>query len=168
MTKVSSHFNLEEFLPDGQPIGKVPVGVALNIRSLALDILEPVRVHFGVPVLIHDGWRPPLKNVEVGGVATSDHLSGAASDFHVSATPNGATWEENTISAFDWLRTGGLPFGQLILEDHRSHLADPGKLWVHVSLRTLKHSGSKTDLSQILVSYAPGHYAPWKDARTDA
>lgn len=162
--KVSEHFSLEEFLPKGS-IDEPPDEVRENIREIAALLLEPLRTHFGVPVVIHSGYRPAAKNAAVGGVPSSDHERGAAADFHVAQTPI-HTWEENTIAAFDWLRMErDGAFGQLILEDHRLHYGDPGKLWVHVSLKTSRHAGSDSDRNRLLVSYEPRKYELWRDTR---
>lgn len=160
----SKHFTLAEFLPEGQDESTVPGEVVSNIEALVTNLLGPIREFFGAPVVIHSGWRPPEKNAEVGGVPTSDHQRGAAADFRVASTYD-STWEENTIAAFDWLRMNkSLDFGQLILEDHRAHYGLTGKLWVHVSLRSAKHDGTKNDPNRLLVSYAPKKYALWADA----
>jgi len=161
--RISEHFTLEEFLPKDAQTSAVPLDIAKNIEALAASLLEPLRAHCGAPIAIHSGWRPPAHNAEVGGVAGSDHQRGAAADFHVAET-YGATWEENTIAAFDWLRENKAgEFGQLILEDHRHHYDLPGKLWVHVSLRSAKHGGTNGDKNRLLVSYAPREYATWVD-----
>lgn len=162
--KVSEHFDLEEFLPSGH-VGEVPHQVVANVTTLVGNLLDPLREHFGVPIHIHSGWRPPARNEAAGGVALSDHLIGAAADFHLSPTAT-AGWEENTIAAFDWLRMHKPgEFGQLILEDHRAHYGQPGKLWVHVSLRSTKHDGSVDDPNRLLVSSAPRQYEPWVEGR---
>ena len=160
---ISKHFTLEEFLPEDQHRKTVPLYIAKNIEVLVATLLEPVRTHFDAPVTIHCGWRPRDENSKVGGVASSDHLTGSAVDFHVAATVDG-TWEENTIAAFDWLRENKAgEFGQLILEDHRLHLGKPGKLWVHVSLKSRKHFGTEGDPDRLLISYAPRQYTAWQE-----
>lgn len=159
--KLSEHFDVSEFVPAGTKT--VPGDILGNMVVLAVAILEPLREHFGVPVHIHDCWRPAAKNAAVGGVQNSDHLTGSAVDFHVAETPY-ATWEENTIEAFDWIREN-LPFGQLILEDHRMHTGEPGKLWVHVALKTARHPGNTGDRNRILVSHEPKHYEQWRETR---
>jgi putative chitinase len=161
---VSKHFALAEFLPPGLSEQEVPGEVVSNITKLAVEIMDPVRDHFRVPIHIHSGYRPPEINAAVGGVPTSDHARGAADDFHVADSEQD-TWDANTIAAFEWIRTSGLPFGQLILEDHRAHYRIEGKLWVHVSLPSAKHDGSKKDRNRVLVSYAPREYAAWKAPR---
>jgi hypothetical protein len=157
--RVSPHFDLGEFMPLGT--SDAPPGVVANIVALAEALLEPVRNHFGVPMAIHSGYRPPEKNAEVGGVPSSDHETGSAADFNVSASA-ASSWEQNTIAAFNWLRENRSgDFGQLILEDHRAHYGSPMKLWVHVALKTAKHAGAVTDHNRVLVSHAPKQYQQW-------
>lgn len=164
--ELTKHFDLFEFMPDGVQEFEAPPAVMSNLMTLAETILEPLRAHFGLSVVIHSGWRPPEKNAKVGGVKDSDHEDGAAADFNLAAHPPKASWEDNTIAAFDWLRENMAgAFGQLILEDHREHYGDPGKLWVHVSIKTAKHDGKASDRNRVLVSYAPSKYEQWKDAR---
>jgi len=163
--KLSEHFSLAEFLPDGMKVA--PAEVVANLRTLSEILLEPLRAHFGLPVVIHHngGYRPPEVNAAVGGVPLSDHQRGAAADFHVSAG-GGHTWEWNTIAAFYWLvseKSG--EFGQIILEDHRHHTGEPGKLWVHLALKSPKHPGTPADRNRLLVSYEPKKYEAWKETR---
>lgn len=154
MRKISPHFSLGEMLPP--ELDSVPDEVVENLTHLAM-LLEAVRWHFGVPVVVHDAYRPAGHNVSVGGVPTSDHLTGRAGDFHVAASA-GRTWEENTVAAFDFIRRDlAGRFGQAILEDHRKHYGQPGKLWVHLSVPSPKHSGTG-DAAAVLVSRAPDHY----------
>ena len=160
--KLSTHFDLEEFLPAGVVASDVPVDVLKNLQTLAETILEPVREHYNVPVSIHSGWRPPAKNTATGGAVHSDHLTGCAADFHVSDSDL-SPWETNTLSAFDWIRTAlDGAYGQLIREDHRRHYGDPGKLWVHVAIPTAKHPGIVGDPNRVLISPAPKQFEPWR------
>lgn len=166
MVKLSAHFALEEFVPDGFTPRDVPQEVVTNLAKLAL-LLDRVRDHFGVAVQIHSGWRPAEVNERVGGVVTSDHPAGRAADFHVWPTAE-ATWEDNTLAAYRWVveNLGG-EFGQAILEDHRAHESDPKKLWIHLSLPTEKHPGAASDPNRLLTSDAPHRYAPWVAERFD-
>lgn len=96
------------------------------IRKLCETLLEPLRAHFGKPVVIHSGYRCPDLNAAIGGSSTSQHPKGEAADFHVV----GVSLQE----VFDWIRKeSGLPFGQVILE---------GKipLWVHLSTGTKREA----------------------------
>lgn len=165
MTRLSEHFTLDELVPTGTAESAVPMDVAFHLAKLATTLLEPVRGRFGLPVRVHSGWRPPARNAAAGGVKASDHLTGRAADFHV-VDGNGQTWEANTIAAFEYLRTDMAgAFGQLILEDHRVFLANPGKLWVHVAIPSPKHPGDGTDPNAVLLSSRPGHYEAFRESR---
>ena len=95
--------------------------VQLWAIALADRVLEPIRRQWGA-VTIHSWVRCPALNEAVGGVATSDHLYGAAADLHVA----GGSLEE----VYAWLSGSGLPFSQAILEPRG---AGPDG-WLHVSV----------------------------------
>jgi len=155
-THLSPHFTLDELLPQG--LAELPGDVRERLTSLCV-LLEAIRFHFGLPIIVHDAYRLPEHNAVIGGVHESDHLTGRAADFHVTAG-GGFTWEQNTVAAFRFLRDQMAGrFGQIILEDHREHLNKPGKLWVHVALPTERHPGHD-DLAAVLLSTIPGQYTP--------
>ena len=161
--KMSPSFRLGELIPADCKF--VPADILVELQELCQTILEPVRTHFGVPVAIHDAWRPLEHNEAVGGVPTSDHLTGHAADFHV-LQGNGQTWEQNTLDAYDFIRQDlDGKFGQLILEDHRTFANESSKLWIHVSTPTAKHPGVSTDFNAVLISDRPGHYLPFQENR---
>jgi len=158
---VSPNFTLDEFLPHGWD-GSVPPEVLGNIIVLTDELLEPARAYIGRPVYLSSGYRPPEKNAEVGGVKESDHTKGRAADIWASqAGPE--TWQEATIRLFHWMRTHlAGKYGQLILEDHRIAKGRPTAIWIHVAIRSPKHTG-KDDPNAVLVSLAPGKYRPYKE-----
>ena len=159
-TPLTEHFTLEELLRPHTPLASVPQDVRENLERLALDILEPVRVAFDLPVVVSSGYRPYAYNIAIGGAKASDHVFGRAADFRVADGPH--PWETNTLNAFHLIRTNLVGrFGQLILEDHRIVLANPGKLWVHVAIPSAKHPGDGTDSAAMLFSPAPNVYEPW-------
>lgn len=51
-----------------------------NMRTLANDLLEPLRAEVGGKILIGSGYRDIEHNREVGGVPNSQHLYGQAAD----------------------------------------------------------------------------------------
>ena len=160
-TALSEHFDLEELIPAGwtEP---VPTLVHESLTKLCATILEPVRAHLGTAIRIHSGWRPDGYNAAHGGVKASDHMLGRAADFHPDDQERDG-WADEVRQAFEFIRVelDGL-YGQLILEDHREALGSPGKLWVHVSIPSKKHTGSPSDPNRIITSPAPGVYLPWK------
>ena len=158
--KLSENFDLAEFLPDGVPLREIPPDIIGNLLELCVRLLQPARTALGVPLRVTSGWRLEDNNLAVGGASTSDHLTGRAADLQARASVD-RSWEDLTFELFDWLRTNQAgEFGQLILEDRREFLEDPGKLCVHIALPTIKHPG-KDDPSAILVSSEPRLYRSW-------
>ena len=77
MGDLSAHFSKSEFTcPCG--CGKVVVSPDL------IELLENVREFAGLPIQITSGYRCASHNAAVGGVPSSAHLTGEASDFFVS------------------------------------------------------------------------------------
>lgn len=87
------------------------------LNDLIVNILHPLREHFGRPVIISSGYRSPALNRAVKGSRSSQHCFGQAADLTVHGVSDFevAKWIENN-----------LPFDQLILEF-------PPHGWVHVS-----------------------------------
>jgi hypothetical protein len=61
---------------------QLPEGVEGNLVSLVEEVLEPVRERLGRPIIVNSGYRCPIHNAAVGGVANSQHLRGEAADLH--------------------------------------------------------------------------------------
>ena len=132
--KLSEHFDLNEFtrsatadrlhidnsLNPSDPTGQ---SIINNLRNLCEKVLEPLRQHFGIPVVISSGYRCPALNKAVGGVPNSQHLTGEAADIVLP----------KLADAFYWL-IDNVPFDQLGFESRGS------TKWIHVSC--------KLDLSQ--------------------
>ena len=84
--KLSRNFFLSEFIYSAT--AKVygfnqqfepPFDVLDNIRSLVTNVLQPLRNDVGV-ININSGYRCKELNNKVGGVPTSQHLTGMAAD----------------------------------------------------------------------------------------
>lgn len=85
-TRLSEHFNLEEFQShDGAPF---PPEVLRNLWKTAV-MLEWVRMAVGTPLVISSGYRSPEWNAKIGGEPDSYHLKGMAADI-VSKTKSPA------------------------------------------------------------------------------
>lgn len=89
MTNVSKHFQRREFA--------CKCGCGFDTVDVeTLGILEAVRTHFGVPVIVNSGARCPAHNKAVGGAPNSQHVLARAADIRVSgvAPDEVATWVE--------------------------------------------------------------------------
>lgn len=60
--------------------GRLPPEAKENLEALVDNVLDPVRELYGSPILVNSGFRCPLHNAAVGGVAKSQHLLGEAAD----------------------------------------------------------------------------------------
>lgn len=83
--KISKHFTLDEFLQSQTAkrhgIDMTPSSeIVANLSALAVNVLDPLRVHAKCPIIISSGFRPPELNRRVGGSSTSQHMDGEASD----------------------------------------------------------------------------------------
>ena len=80
------YFSLPELEYTSQPEFKGGIlNVALgqerkNLVTLVEQVLDPIREHWGSPIYVTSGYRCPLLNKKVGGVANSYHLRGMAAD----------------------------------------------------------------------------------------
>lgn len=88
------------------------------LRLLCEKVLQPVRDHFGRPVIITSGYRSPRLNTAIGGSPSSQHCWGEAVDFTVVGQSN--------IEVCRWIERT-LPYDQLIYEYGESG-------WIHASL----------------------------------
>lgn len=104
--QLSDHFSDYELGVGGQDSRLLK-----SAQFLCVTLLEPIRTKFGA-VRIHDGYRNPEHNAQVGGKPTSWHeFTGteSAADFDCSL----ASYQ----SVFDWIRLEShLPFDKVILE----------------------------------------------------
>lgn len=118
---LTEHFSEEELGVHGQD-----ERLKDNAMFLCEKILEPIREHYAAVLHIHDGYRNPMHNANVGGKPASWHLyqdGHAAADFHVEGVP--------LTQLFNWIRSvSGLPFDKVILE----HGADDTPRCVHVQV----------------------------------
>ena len=125
--KLSAHFSLRE-LTKSQTATRLKIsnepGPAEieNLKAVCLNVLEPVREHYGIPFSPSSGYRCPALNKVLGSSDSSQHIKGQAADFEVPGISNMdvATWVMENCS-----------YDQLILEFHKRK--DPHSGWVHCS-----------------------------------
>ena len=78
--QLSTHFRLGEFLNLGKYPENIPsVQDMVNMTYGCLTLLEPARLLVG-PIIINSGYRHEEVNQKVGGVKSSQHLTGQAAD----------------------------------------------------------------------------------------
>lgn len=121
--KKIKYFKLSEFINSvtakRKQIDNTPsFEVVDNLNRLA-DYLDGIREKLGKPILVNSGFRCPVLNKAVGGVANSQHLKGLAADVVCA----------DMESLEKVLReTGG--FDQLIKE----HRKGSKSFWFHISV----------------------------------
>ena len=126
--KLSENFTLEELIrsntAERMGIDNVPKDekVVENLRSLCLEVLQPLRDYVGAPVHINSGYRCPELNMEVGGVKNSQHCRGEAADIRIVSPKQGREWAA-------WIEDN-CRFDQMLLERNKN-----GAVWLHVSCK---------------------------------
>ena len=130
--KISEHLDLSEVtrsdMAKRKGISNMPTPEHIeNFKKLAQNIFEPIRKHFGVPIMISSGYRSKALNTAIGGSLTSQHFTGEAIDIDMDGTANGVT----NKMVFDYIK-GNLNFDQLIWEFGTKDAPD----WVHVSFES--------------------------------
>lgn len=93
-----------------------------NLKELALNVFQPIRDHFKVPIHISSGYRSRILNNAVNGAAKSQHCLGQAIDIDVDGT------SITNKQVFEYIKKN-LDFDQLIWEFGNDSNPD----WVHVS-----------------------------------
>jgi phosphoribosylaminoimidazole-succinocarboxamide synthase len=93
-----------------------------NMKAWALNIFQPIRDHFKIPILISSGYRSKELNKAIGGSQTSQHSKGEAGDLDMDGT------SISNRELFLFIKDN-LEFDQLIWEFGTK--ANPD--WVHVS-----------------------------------
>ena len=123
--KLSGNFTLGEMIKSQTALRKgidntpEPEHIA-NMKALCMNILEPVREHYGLPIIPSSGYRSKALCRAIGSSDESHHAKGEAVDFEVAGVDNYelAKWISET-----------LPFDQLILE----YYSGGNSGWIHCS-----------------------------------
>ena len=127
--QLSKHFSLYEMIRSETAARKdidntPPEDLVPRLRDICVQILEAVRLHYGVPIRPNSGYRSPELNKAVGGSAKSQHCKGEAVDIEIAGVSN--------YELAAWIKDN-LIFDQLILECYTPGIALSG--WVHVSYK---------------------------------
>ncbi len=136
---LSEHFSLDEFTRSATAVrlgicNEPGIDAVSNLQCLCQEVLEPLREHAGVPVVISSGYRCRRLNKAVGGAANSQHCTGEAADIHLPDIKTGHEW-------FGFIAKH-LVFDQLIWE------YACGVAWIHVSYRR-KYGSNRRRISVV-------------------
>ena len=144
--KLSEHFSLGEFTRSGShpEVYNIPSHEAIaNLTNLTkwLEVLRKrYNAKYGVgeePIRINSGYRSPQLNKKIGGVATSNHLTGCAVDIRVLGMEQLIRYATILL---DYADESKQEFDELLIE-RRS--ASPlgssknryGAIWLHFAVR---------------------------------
>ena len=122
--KLTKNFTLEEFTysptANAHKINNAcGVEHVANLKALCENVLQPLRDHLGVPIIITSGYRCSALNKLVGGAANSQHTKGQAVDFIVPS--------KDLRAVFNYI-VEHLDFDQLLFEHNKQ-----GDIWIHLS-----------------------------------
>jgi hypothetical protein len=104
-----------------------------NGKALYLNIIQPIRDHFG-GVKVTSAYRNLKLNTLVGGSVDSQHMSGQAVDIQIP--------EHNRFDVAEWIMKN-LEYDQMIVEPS----------WIHISY-------SQTNNRNQNLKYSNGSYSP--------
>ncbi len=144
--RLSPHFKLREFeksqIADRFEIDNTVKDeeVYNNLILLCENVLEPIRLHYGVPFSPNSGYRCLDLNRKLGSSDKSQHTRGQACDIEIP-----------TVSNYElgiWIREN-VEYANVLLEFYKEGIQSSG--WVHVSYvsqennrkRSLKFDGKE-------------------------
>ena len=134
--KLSEHFTLGEFTKSGShpEVYNIPSHEAIANLKRVCGWLEVLRkrynAKYGVgeePIRINSGYRSPQLNKKIGGVATSNHLTGCAVDIRVLGMEQLIRYAAILL---DYAKESRQEFDELLIE-RNSH----GAIWLHFAVR---------------------------------
>lgn len=96
-----------------------------NIEQLVTNVLDPLRIKYGMPIIVSSGYRCAELNKVVGGAGNSQHIKGQAADIYCVNRSPVMNRMLACILIYD-----NIPFDQLILEKVDENGCPQ---WLHVS-----------------------------------
>jgi len=132
--RLTQHFGLAELTKTRVKLENVPNEAQVNNLRRVCQWLEQLRRRWNNlygegddPIIINSGFRSPEVNKAVGGVATSNHLTGCAVDIRVSGIEQALRY---AVILLDIADEGGKDFDEILIERNRY-----GAMWVHFAVR---------------------------------
>lgn len=127
--KLSKSFTLNELTKsqtaEREGINNNPSEAQIEaLQRLCENILQPVRDHYGMPVVVSSGFRSAQLCIKVGSSINSQHTLGQAADFEIFGISNQdlAHWIDKNLD-----------YDQMILEYWNPDDKNSG--WVHCSYK---------------------------------
>ena len=131
--KLSEHFGLAELCKTRTGIENVPNEAQMENLKRVCRWLERLRKRWNYlygegddPIIINSGFRSPEVNKAVGGVPTSNHLTGCAVDIRCIGMEQALRYASILLDISDMSRED---FDELLIEQKRS------VVWIHFAVR---------------------------------
>jgi hypothetical protein len=126
---LSEHFKLGEFTKSNShpEVYNIPSHEAIANLKRVCGWLEILRSRAGRPILINSGYRSPQLNKKIGGVPTSNHLTGCAVDIRVKDMEQLIRYAAILLEYADESKQD---FDELLIEKNRY-----GAIWLHFAVR---------------------------------
>ncbi len=132
--RLSEHFSLAEMCKTNMKLKNVPNEAQVNNLKRLCGWLEMLRSEWNKrygegndPIIINSGYRSEAVNNVVGGVATSNHLTGCAADIHVSGIEQLIRYATILLDISDESQED---FDELLIER-----SPKGSYWLHFAVR---------------------------------
>jgi len=134
--RLSQHFTLGEMCKTSVKTadGNIPSHVHIENLKRVCGWLEMLRDEYNRrygegndPIIINSGYRSPQVNKAVGGVATSNHLTGCAADIRVADMKQLLRY---AVILLDIADEGREAFDELLIERNSK-----GTYWLHFAVR---------------------------------
>jgi len=127
--KLSDHFTLGEMTKSNShpEVYNIPSHEAIANLKRVCEWLEVLRKRYGGPIVINSGYRSPQLNKKIGGVPTSNHLTGCAVDIRVE---NMEQLIRYAAILLDYADETNQQFDELLIERNRY-----GAIWLHFAVR---------------------------------
>ena len=133
-TNLSEHFTLRELTKTSVNIENVPSEAQVENLKRVCRWLERLRKRWNDkygdgddPIIINSGFRSEAVNKAVGGVPTSNHLTGCAVDIRCIGMEQALRYAAILLDISDMSRED---FDELLLERNKA-----GRYWLHFAVR---------------------------------
>ena len=93
MSRLSPHFTMTEFIKsqtaERKGIENMPEDKhVVAMMALCEKVLEPIREHFGKPIMVNSGYRSAALCRAIGSKSSSQHCKGQAADIEIPGVAN--------------------------------------------------------------------------------